>query len=72
MLRFVLDACLMVFVPYAQPRERVIRHGAGKHKQGASAINLITLMWTDGNSHIPWDSRLYNKQQDGLTKNDHR
>ena len=36
-----------------------------------SGINLITLMWTDGDTHIPCDYRLYNKQQDNLTKNDH-
>ena len=28
-------------------------------------------MWTDGASQIPCDYRLYNKQQDNLTKNDH-
>ncbi len=28
-------------------------------------------MWTDGDSHIPCDYRLYNKAHDGLTKNDH-
>ena len=49
----------------------VTRHWSGKHKQVVSGINLITLMWTDGDSHIPCDYRLYNKQHDGLTKNDH-
>ena len=28
-------------------------------------------MWTDGDSRIPCDYRLYNKQHDGLSKNDH-
>ena len=51
--------------------ELVTRHWSGKHKQVVSGINLITLMWTDGDSHIPCDYRLYNKQHDGLTKNDH-
>ena len=46
-------------------------HWSGKHKQVVSGINLITLMWTDGDTHIPCDYRLYNKQQDNLTKNDH-
>ena len=57
--------------PYAQKMELVTRHWSGKHKQVVSGINLITLMWTDGDSHIPCDYRLYNKDHDGLTKNDH-
>ena len=57
--------------PYARKMELVTRHWSGKHKQVVSGINLITLMWTDGDSHIPCDYRLYNKQHDGLTKNDH-
>ena len=57
--------------PYAQKMDLVTRHGSGKHQQVVSGINLITLMWTDGDSHIPCDYRLYDKQHDGLTKNDH-
>ena len=57
--------------PYAQKMELVTHHWSGKHKQVVSGINLITLMWTDGDSHIPCDYRLYNKDHDGLTKNDH-
>ena len=36
-----------------------------------SGINLITLLWTDGERYIPVDYRIYNKLADGLTKNDH-
>ena len=57
--------------PYAQQMELVTRHWSGKHKQVVSGINLITLMWTDGDTQIPCDYRLYNKQQDNFTKNDH-
>ena len=57
--------------PYAQKMDLVTRHWSGKHQQVVSGINLITLMWTDGDSHIPCDYRLYNKDRDGLTKNDH-
>ena len=57
--------------PYAQQMELVTRHWSGKHKQVVSGINLITLMWTDGDSQIPCDYRLYNHQDDNLTKNDH-
>lgn len=34
-------------------------------------INLVTLLWTDGERHLPCDYRLYAKGQDDLTKNDH-
>ena len=57
--------------PYAQKMDLVTRHWSGKHQQVVSGINLITLMWTDGDSHIPCDYRLYNRDHDGLTKNDH-
>ena len=57
--------------PYAEKMEPVTRHWSGKHQQVVSGINLITLMWTDGDSQIPCDYRLYNKQHDNLTKNDH-
>ena len=57
--------------PYAEKMEIVTRHWSGKHKKVVSGINLITLMWTDGDSQIPCDYRLYNKHADGLSKNDH-
>ena len=57
--------------PYAQQMDLVTRHWSGKHKQVVSGINLITLMWTDGDSQIPRDYRIYNKDANGLSKNDH-
>ena len=36
-----------------------------------NGINLVTLLWTDGDRHIPCDYRIYDKATDGLTKNDH-
>jgi hypothetical protein len=36
-----------------------------------NGINLVTLLWTDGDRHIPCDYRIYDKAKDGLTKNDH-
>ena len=54
------------------PHVNGISRNYGKtFSQRVSGINLITLMWTDGDTHIPCDYRLYNKQQDHLTKNDH-
>lgn len=57
--------------PYAKKIELVGRHWSGKHKTVVRGINLITMLWTDGDRHIPCDYRLYDKQGDGLTKNDH-
>ncbi len=56
--------------PYAAKIELVGRHWSGKHKAVVWGINLITLVWTDGDRKIPCDYRIYEKA-DGLTKNDH-
>jgi len=57
--------------PYAKAIELVGRHWSGKHHQVVQGINLVTLLWTDGERHIPCDYRLSAKGMDGLTKNDH-
>ena len=57
--------------PYAKKIALVGRHWSGKHKRVVRGINLVTLLWTDGDRQIPCDYRLYDKDGDGLTKNDH-
>lgn len=57
--------------PYARKMELVSRHWSGKHHRVVSGINLITLLWTDGDRHVPVDYRIFDKKQDALTKNDH-
>lgn len=57
--------------PYAKHIELVVRHWSGKHRAVVDGINLITLLWTDGDIAIPVDWRVYDKEGDGLTKNDH-
>jgi len=57
--------------PYAKKMELVVRHWSGKHHAVVSGINLITLLWTDGDRHVPCDYRIFDKQRDALTKNDH-
>lgn len=57
--------------PYAKKIELVVRHWSGKHHRVVSGINLITLLWTEGDRHVPCDYRLFAKAQDALTKNDH-
>lgn len=58
-------------VLYAKKMELVTRHWSGKQGRVVQGINLITLLWTEGDCHIPVDYRLYEKSVDGATKNDH-
>jgi putative transposase len=55
----------------ARQIELVCRHWSGKHHRVVRGINLMTLLWTDGDRHIPVDYRLFDKGHDQLTKNDH-
>lgn len=57
--------------PYASKMELVTRHWSGKHQAVVEGINLITLLWSDGDRYVPCDYRLYDKAHDKLTKNDH-
>ncbi len=57
--------------PYAEKIALVHRHWSGKHHAVVDGINLITLVWTDGDRLIPIDYRIYDKPNDGITKNEH-
>jgi hypothetical protein len=57
--------------PYASQMALVSRHWSGKHHEVVQGINLISLVWSDGDAAFPCDYRLYHKAQDGLSKNDH-
>ncbi len=57
--------------PYAQHMALVTSHWSGKHGAVVQGINLVSLVWTDGDGCLPCDYRLYNKSVDGLSKNDH-
>ena len=54
--------------PYSQKIELVTKHWSGEHHRVVNGINLDTLLWTDGDRHIPCDYRIYDKAKDGLTK----
>lgn len=56
---------------YAEKMELVTRHWSGKHGRVVQGIHLISLLWTEGDRHIPLDYRLYEKSVDAATKNDH-
>ena len=57
--------------PYSEFNALVYRHWSGKQKEVVSGINLITLLWTDGVRCVPIDYRVFDKDRDGKTKNDH-
>lgn len=57
--------------PYADKMAMVTSHWSGKHHAVVSGINLVSLLWTDGQAHVPCDFRFYNPDEDSLTKNDH-
>ena len=56
---------------FSKRNDLVYRHYSGKHKAVVSGINLITLLWTDGDRAVPCDYRIFDKDTDGKTKNDH-
>lgn len=56
---------------HAKAIKPVHRHWSGKHKRVVWGINLISLVWSDGDRTLPLDYRIYDKPTDGLTKNDH-
>ena len=55
--------------PYARHIELVYPHWSGKHQRVVDGINLLTLLWTDGDRHVPCDWAAYDKPNDGLSKN---
>ncbi len=57
--------------PYSEFNALVYRHWSGKQKEVVNGINLITLLWTDGVRCVPIDYRVFDKERDGKTKNDH-
>jgi len=57
--------------PYARRMRLVTRHWSGKHHRVVQGINLISLLWTQGQERLPVDFRIYDKAHDGLSKNDH-
>ena len=53
--------------PYAKQRELVTRHWSGKQHAVGRGITLLTLLWTEGDRHVPCDDRVCDKARDGLS-----
>jgi hypothetical protein len=56
--------------PYARHIDLVGRHWSGKHKRVVQGIDLVSLVWTDGDRIVPCDYRVYHDAKEA-TKNDH-
>jgi putative transposase len=56
--------------PYARHIDLVGRHWSGKHKRVVQGIDLVSLVWADGDRIIPTDYRIYHDAK-AATKNDH-
>src|SRR5882724_8885122 len=56
--------------PYAHQMDLVHHMWSGKHHRVVKGIDLLTLLWTDGDRHVPCDYSVYDKPNDGLSKND--
>lgn len=57
--------------PYSKFNALTYRHWSGKQKAVVEGINLITLLWSDGERVVPCDYRVFDKDRDRKTKNDH-
>jgi putative transposase len=57
--------------PYARRMDLVTYHWSGKHRRVVQGIALLTALWTEGQSLIPCDFRVYDQPQGGKTKNEH-
>lgn len=57
--------------PYSKFNALAYRHWSGKQGRVVEGINLITLLWTDGDRCVPVDYRVFDKDRDRKTKNDH-
>jgi putative transposase len=56
--------------PYARRIDLVKRHWSGKHHAVVKGIDLVSLVWTDGDRVVPCDYRVYHDAGQA-TKNDH-
>jgi hypothetical protein len=57
--------------PYSQKNGLITYLWSNKEKKVVKGVGLITLLWTDGQSYIPCDFRVYDKPIGGQTKNQH-
>lgn len=56
---------------YSQLNELAKKQYSGNAHRLEMGISLVNLLWTDGEKFIPVDYRVYQKENDDKTKNDH-
>jgi hypothetical protein len=56
---------------YARKMEMVKRQWSGNEGGLVKGINVVNLVHSDGEEYLPIDFRIYAKEMDGKTKNDH-
>jgi hypothetical protein len=56
---------------YSKQIELTYYQWSGKHHKIVKGIGLVTLVWTDGINTFPIDYRIYDKDGDEMSKNDH-
>jgi hypothetical protein len=66
----IIDDTLLL-KKYAKKIDLAKLQYSGKEHRVQNGICLVTLLWTNGVIRIPVDYRIYNKDVDGKTKNDH-
>lgn len=57
--------------PYSQKTALVKKQYSGKHHTIVKGIDIVNMLWTNGDKMIPVDYRIYDPTRDGKTKNDH-
>lgn len=57
--------------PYSRKNELAKPYYSGNHHKLVTGIPLINLLWSDGEKFLPVDYRVYRKEEDSRTKNDH-
>jgi len=57
--------------PYAREIPLVKSQYSGKHHGLVNGIAVVTMLWTEGETIVPVDYRIYDPTRDGKTKNDH-
>ena len=56
--------------PYSQEIALVKKQYSGNHHRVVKGIDIVNLLWTDGEKMIPVDYRIYDPTKDGKTKNE--
>ena len=56
---------------YSRRNELVKKQYSGNEHGLVDGICLVNLLWTNGEEYVPVDYRIYRREDDGLTKNDH-